>query len=60
MSVATAEVASFIDPKHPHAVDRDVDEALWEEMETGLRHQGRVTSNYLTLMALGGRWRRWA
>lgn len=54
VSVATAEVASFIDPKHQHAVDRDVDEALWEEMETGLRHQGRITHNYLTLMALGG------
>ena len=54
VSVATAEVASFIDPKRQHAVDRDVDEALWEEMETGLRHQGRVTANYLMLMALGG------
>lgn len=31
-----------------------MDEALWEEMETGLRHQGRVTANFLTLMALGG------
>lgn len=54
VSVATAEVASLIDPKHQHAVDRDVDEALWEEMETGLRHQGQVTPNYLILMALGG------
>ena len=54
VSVATSEVASFIDPKHQHAVDRDVDEALWEEMETGLRHQGQVTPNFLILMALGG------
>ncbi len=53
-SVATAELASLSDPDHQHAIDRDVDEALWEEMETGLRHQGRVTPNFLALMALGG------
>lgn len=54
VSVTTAEVASFIDPEHDDTVEDDVDEALWEEMETGLRHQGRVTPNFLTLMALGG------
>ena len=27
---------------------------LWEKLETGLRHQGRITSNYLLLMAVGG------
>ena len=53
-SVATAELASLSDPEHQHAIDRDVDEALWEEMEAGLRHQGRVTPNFLALMALGG------
>ncbi len=53
-SVATAELASLSDPKHQHAIDRDVDEALWEEMEAGLRHQGRITPNFLALMALGG------
>lgn len=53
-SVVTAEVASISDPAHQHAIDRDVDEAIWEEIETGLRHQGRLGSNYLTLMALGG------
>lgn len=41
------------DPDHQHAIDRDVDEALWEEMEAGLRHQGRVTPNVIVLMALG-------
>jgi hypothetical protein len=30
------------DPDHQHAID----EAIWEELETGLRHQGRITSNY--------------
>ena len=54
LSVATAELASLSDPEHQAATDRDVDEALWEEMETGLRHQGRITPNFLTLMALGG------
>lgn len=54
ISLATAELASIIDPKHSEAVDNDVDEAIWEEMEAGLRHQGRVTSNYLALMAAGG------
>lgn len=54
VSIVTAEVASIIDPAHEEAVDDDVDEAIWEEMETGLRHQGRVTPNYLVLMAMGG------
>ncbi len=54
VSVVTAEVASIIDPAHREAVEDDVDEAIWEEMETGLRHQGRVTPNYVALMALGG------
>lgn len=54
ISIVTAELASIIAPQHDHAVENDVDEAIWEEMETGLRHQGRVTPNYLALMALGG------
>ena len=54
ISVVTSQVASIIDPQHQDAVDRDVDEAIWEEAETGLRHQGRVTPNFLALMALGG------
>lgn len=54
VSIVTAELTSIIDKQHKEAVDRDVDEAIWEEMETGLRHQGRVTANYVALMALGG------
>jgi hypothetical protein len=54
VSVVTAEAASFIDPAHNEKVEKDRDEAIWEEMETGLRHQGQVTPNYVTLMALGG------
>ena len=54
VSVATAELASLTDVEHQKAIDNDVDEALWEELETGLRHQGKVTSNFLCLMSLGG------
>jgi uncharacterized membrane protein len=53
-SIATAEQASMIDPQQDSIIEDDIDEAIWEEMETGLRHQARVTSNYLVLMALGG------
>lgn len=54
LSITTHEAASFIDPKKGEAIENDVDEAIWEEMETGLRHQGRIGRNYLYLMALGG------
>ncbi|MEJ7607136.1 MAG: DUF389 domain-containing protein, partial [Bryobacteraceae bacterium] len=54
VSVTTAELASLIDPDHQEAIEDDTDEAIWEEMETGLRQQARVTPNYLVLMALGG------
>jgi hypothetical protein len=54
VSVSTGELSSLVDPKHQQAVAKDVDESLWEEVETGLRHQSRTTANYLLLMALGG------
>ena len=54
VAVVTAETASIIDPARNEVVEHDVDEAIWEEMETGLRHQARVTPNFLALMALGG------
>jgi len=53
-SIVTAETSSIIDSHLDPLVERDVDEALWEELETGLRHQGRITPNFLALMALGG------
>ena len=53
-SVALAEGTAMIDPASQHLIDHDVDEATWEEAETGLRHQGVITANYLALMALGG------
>jgi hypothetical protein len=54
LSIVTSEATSFISPADHHAVDDDRDEAIWEEMESGLRHQGRITANYLLLMGLGG------
>ena len=54
LSVATAELASLSDPERQAGIDRNVDEALWEEMEAGMRHHGRVTANFVALMALGG------
>ena len=54
VSVSTGELTSIVDPEHEHKVANDVDEALWEEAETGLRHQSRITTNYLALMVLGG------
>ncbi|BCM91192.1 hypothetical protein IAD21_03056 [Abditibacteriota bacterium] len=54
VSVSTAEIASLSDPEYAKNVEYDVDEASWEEMETGLRHQARITANYVALMFLGG------
>lgn len=54
VSVASAKLASFPDAEHEGAIDRDVDKAIWEGLEAGMHHQGRVTPNYLALMALGG------
>lgn len=54
VSVSTSELTSLVDPEHERKVANDVDEALWEEVETDLRHQGKLTTNYVGLMALGG------
>lgn len=53
-SAVSAEVASISDADKQAGIDGDVDEAIWEELETGLRHQGQLTANFLILMALGG------
>jgi hypothetical protein len=54
VSVSTSELSSLVDPKQERKVANDIDEALWEEVETDLRHQGKLTVNYIGLMALGG------
>ncbi|MBZ9752543.1 DUF389 domain-containing protein [Deinococcus sp. HMF7604] len=53
-SATTSELSAILDPQAHDEVLADVDEALWEEIAAGLRHQIRVTSNFMALMALGG------
>lgn len=53
-SIATAETDALINAAHSKRIEDDVDEALWEEVETGLRHNSRLTPNFLLLMAIGG------
>src|SRR5690606_5374999 len=53
-SIATSEVGSLSHHSKQQEINHDVDEAIWEEMETGLRHNGRTTTNYLILMFVGG------
>ncbi|SHK01277.1 DUF389 domain-containing protein [Hymenobacter psychrotolerans] len=52
--VSTTELSSIIAPAEGEKILNDKDEAIWEEVEAGLRHQGRPTPNYVALMALGG------
>lgn len=54
IAVATADLTSIIDPERQERVADDIDQALWEETETTLRHQAQLSGNFLTLMALGG------
>jgi hypothetical protein len=53
VSVSTAEVQSIIDEHVARAIDDDVDESPWEEIERRLRHHGQLNRNFLALMGLG-------
>ena len=53
-SIATSEQASMIDQQHDAIIESDVDEAIWEEIETGMRQQAHLTVNYMILMAISG------
>jgi hypothetical protein len=53
VSVSTSATQSIIDEHAARAIDDDVDEAPWEEIERGLRHHGRLNPNFLMLMGLG-------
>jgi Domain of unknown function (DUF389) len=54
VAVVTSEVASISDPDQQQRIDKDSDEAIWEEIETSLRNRGQLTLNFLLLMGLGG------
>ena len=47
VSVSTSELTSMIDPEHERKVANDVDEALWEEVETDLRYTGQADDELL-------------
>jgi Domain of unknown function (DUF389) len=54
VSVVIAQSTAIVDRARAHLVHKDADETLWEEMESDLRNHGRVSWNYVVLMALGG------
>jgi hypothetical protein len=54
MTVATVRTESVVATGKQDAIEDDADESPWEEFERTLRHHGRVSTNYLALMALGG------
>jgi len=53
VSVSTAEAQSILDEHAARAINDDVDESPWEEIERGLRHHGQLNRNFLALMGLG-------
>ncbi len=52
--VSTSLTESIIEPNQAEKLENDADEAIWEEIETNMRHQGRISPNFVLLMALGG------
>src|SRR3569623_502251 len=52
--VVIAESQALLDRPRRQLIENDADEALWEEMESDLRNHGRLSTNYLILMGLGG------
>jgi hypothetical protein len=54
VTLVIAQTNVIIDRDRRELIETDADEALWEEMESDLRNHGRVSANYLVLMALGG------
>ncbi|MEJ2861993.1 DUF389 domain-containing protein [Actinomycetospora flava] len=54
IAVATVRTESVVASGRQDAIEDDADESPWEEFERTLRHHGRISTNYLALMALGG------
>ncbi len=52
--ITTALTEMMIEPNQAEKLEDDIDEAIWEEIETTMRHQGRASVNFLSLMGLGG------
>lgn len=53
-AVVTSGIDSMVVTGVQRAIEDDADESPWEEFERTLRHHGRISVNYLLLMALGG------
>jgi hypothetical protein len=54
VSLVISETTAIVDRERAALVETDADESLWEEMESDLRNHGRISTNYVLLMALGG------
>jgi hypothetical protein len=54
ITVVISETRVVIDRERSELIENDADESLWEEMESDLRNHGRVSVNFVVLMALGG------
>jgi hypothetical protein len=54
VTVGTVRIESMVATGAQGAIEDDADESPWEEFERTLRHHGRMSVNYLALMALGG------
>lgn len=54
MSVATSDLSSLHDRDAADLIKADVDEASWEDAETGLRHHSRPTANFFAANLLAG------
>jgi len=52
--IVITETKALVDRSRRELIAHDADEALWEEMESDLRNHGRISTNFLVLMALGG------
>jgi hypothetical protein len=52
--VTTSFTEAMIEHKQADKLEDDADEAIWEEIESGMRHAGRISPNFGVLMALGG------
>lgn len=54
ITLVISETRATIDRERVVLIENDADESLWEEMESDLRNHGRVSVNFVVLMALGG------
>lgn len=53
-TIVTSEPSSLVAPGYKNGIDRETNEAAWEEIISLLRRETNLSVNYLTLMALAG------